>query len=243
MKTLLSFQEICNERNKGIRIAAAILASIIFFLSLFCLYAERINNNLSASLIRLHIIANSDEPFDQMLKLRVRDAVINYMNEKINEMNTKEDAKNYLSVHKDEMEAVANSILVSEGMDKSARVSFGRFPFPTKKYGNLVLPAGYYDALKIELGEAKGENWWCVMFPPLCFIEDTKGEIEEEYIDLLKSELSKEEMELISLSDSESEIPVELKFKIVEIFQDSKIKLANLFRGIINLGVPGGRGY
>lgn len=235
MKVLLTLQGIYKERNKEIKVITAILTSILFFLSLFCLYAEKINNDLSDSMIRLHIIANSNEPFDQLVKLRVRDAVIDYMNDKMCEINTKEDVKDYLSAKKGEMEAVANSVLISEGFDESARVTFGRFPFPTKKYGNMILPAGYYEALRIELGEAKGENWWCVMFPPLCFVEDTKGEIEEEYIDLLKDELSEEEMELISLTDSKSEIPVELKFKIVEIFQESKIKLANLFRGIINL--------
>lgn len=219
--------------GKEVRLMAVIIASIFFLL--FCLYAEKVNENLSDSMLRLHIIANSDTDYDQFLKLRVRDAVINYMNENIDEISTKDEAINYLSGNKDEIEAVANGILTAEGLTDPVTVSFGKYPFPTKTYGNMILPAGYYEAVKIEIGEAKGQNWWCVMFPPLCFVEDTKGKIEEEHITLLRDELSEEEMEIISLTDSDSEIPVELKFKIVEIFQDSKIKLANLFRGILNL--------
>ena len=240
MKTLFSFhavgdtQKSLKDTGKEIKWIAAISFSIIFFLLLFCLYAEKVNEDLSNSMIRLHIIANSDNAYDQKLKLQVRDAIIDYMNEKMDEIGTKEEAKGFLSGNKDEMEAIANEVLIAEGIADSAMVSFGKYPFPTKTYGNMILPAGYYDALKIEIGEAKGQNWWCVMFPPLCFVEDTKGVIEEEYVDLLRDELTEEEMEIISLTGSDSEIPVELKFKIVEIFQESKIKLANLFRGILS---------
>ncbi|NLY19561.1 MAG: stage II sporulation protein R [Clostridiaceae bacterium] len=233
MKTVFSFHTI--KDTGGIKWIAAIVASILFFLSLVCLYAESINKDLSDSMIRLHIVANSDEEYDQMLKLKVRDAIISFMNEKMREIDTKEKAKDYLSNNKEKIESVANEVLLSECFQKTATVSFGSFPFPTKKYGNMILPAGYYEALKIEIGEAKGQNWWCVMFPPLCFVEDTKGEIEEEYIDLLRNELNEEEMGIISLTGSDSEIPVEIKFKVVEIFQESKIKLANLFRGILDL--------
>lgn len=234
MKTMFSFHTV-KDAGMEIKWIAAIVASILFFLSLFCLYAENINKDLSASLIRLHIVANSDEEYDQLLKLKVRDAVISFMNENMGRIGTREETKDYLSGNKDEIASVANSVILSEGLDETVTVSFGNYPFPTKKYGNIILPAGYYEALKIEIGEAKGQNWWCVMFPPLCFVEDTKGELEEEYIDLLKQELTREEMELISLTGSDSEIPVELKFKVVEIFQESKIKLVNLFRGILNL--------
>jgi len=179
MKTAFSFHTV-KDTGKEIKWIAAVIASIVFFLSLFCLYAENINEDLSDSMIRLHIIANSDEEYDQMLKLKVRDAIIHFMNEKMDEIDTKEKAKDYLADNKEKMESVANGVLLAEGLDETATVSFGRFPFPTKKYGNMILPAGYYEALKIEIGEAKGQNWWCVMFPPLCFVEDTKGKIEEE---------------------------------------------------------------
>ena len=211
----------------------AILYSLIFLVLLFCFYAEKVNQDLSDSMIRLHIVANSNSDADQALKYRVRDAVITYMTERMDSLQTKETAGAYVNDHIGELETVANAVIAREGYSNLARVSFGKYPFPTKRYENVILPAGFYDAVKVEIGQAEGENWWCVMFPPLCFVDDTKGEMNEEYMDVLKDELSSEEMDIILASDSEGEIPVEIKFKIVEIFQDSKIKLAGLFRGII----------
>jgi stage II sporulation protein R len=219
--------------NKTGKWILAILYSLIFLALLFCFYAEKVNQDLSDSMIRLHIVANSNSDADQALKYRVRDAVIAYMTERMDSLQNKDTAGAYVNDHLGELEAVANKVIASEGFSNSARVSFGKYPFPTKRYENVILPAGFYDAVKVEIGQATGENWWCVMFPPLCFVEDTKGEMEEEYMNVLKEELSSEEMDIILASDSDEEIPVEIKFKIVEIFQDSKIKLAGLFRGII----------
>jgi len=219
-----------NKANKWI---LAILYSLIFLFLLFCFYSEKVNQDLSDSMIRLHIVANSDSDADQALKLRVRDAVIAYMTERMDSLQTKETAGVYVKDHVGELETVANSVIAKEGFSDLARVSFGKYPFPTKQYENVILPAGFYDALKVEIGRAEGQNWWCVMFPPLCFVDDTKGEMEEDYMDVLKQELSSQELDLVLASDSETEIPVEIKFKIVEIFQESKIKLAGLFRGII----------
>jgi len=186
---------------------------------------------LSDSMIRLHIVANSDSIDDQAVKYRIRDAVIGYMTDKVNGLKDKGNAVSFIKNHMDEIEQVANEVIAREGMKEYARVSFGKYPFPSKEYGNMILPAGFYDALKIEIGEARGQNWWCVMFPPLCFTEDTKGTLDEEYISLLKEELSEEELKII-INDGDKEIPVEIKFKIVEIFQNSKMKLAGLFRGL-----------
>jgi len=212
-----------------------ILYSFIFLFLISCLYAEKINEDLSNSIIRLHIVANSDSDEDQALKYRIRDAVIAYMQERMDELKDKENAKTYVAGNINELESVANSIIVSEGLSGVAKVSFGKFPFPTKKYGSIALPAGYYEALKIEIGNAEGRNWWCVMFPPLCFVNDTRGDMDEESMALLKNELSEKELDIILSADSGNEIPVEIKFKIVELLQGSKIKLASLFRGIIKL--------
>lgn len=211
----------------------AVLYSLIFLLLLFCFYAEKINQDLSDSMIRLHIVANSNNDADQSVKYRVRNAVVEYMRERMGSLGNKTAAKEYVGSHTSELETVANSVLSREGFTETARVSVGKFAFPTKRYANVILPAGYYDAVKIDIGKAEGENWWCVMFPPLCFVDDSKGEMDEEYMNVLKEELSEEEVDMILSSDSEKDIPVEIKFRIVEIFQDSKMKLAGLFRGII----------
>lgn len=232
MRMVLTLEKI-KGMNKAGKWILAILYSLIFLILLFCFYAEKVNQDLSDSMIRLHIVANSNSDADQALKYRVRDAVIAYMTERMDSLQNKETTGSYVNNHIGELEAVANQVIASEGFGNTAKVFFGKYPFPTKRYENVILPAGFYDAVKVEIGQAEGENWWCVMFPPLCFVDDTKGEMEEDYMDVLKDELSSEEMDIILATDSETEIPVEIKFKIVEIFQDSKIKLAGLFRGII----------
>lgn len=223
------------ETKKYHKLMVALLYFAIFTVLLFSYFAERVNQDLSNSMIRLHIIANSDSTQDQSLKYRVRDAVIDYMDKQMSGLKNKNDATSFINNHLHEFEQLANNVIVQEGMQEHAKASFGKYPFPSKQYANMILPAGFYDALKIEIGNAKGENWWCVMFPPLCFTEDTKGELDEEYISILQDELSDEEMDIIMAKNGDDEIPVEIKFKIVEIFQESKIKLAGLFRGIISI--------
>ncbi|NLX76666.1 MAG: stage II sporulation protein R [Clostridiaceae bacterium] len=222
------------KKKERIKWVKPVIYTVLFLLFLSVCYAEKVNRDLSDSMIRLHIVATSDSIQDQSLKYRVRDAVIEYMAGKMNGLRDKTDAASFISSHLHEIEQVANEIISREGMTEIAKASFGKYPFPSKQYANMILPAGFYDALKIEIGDAKGRNWWCVMFPPLCFTEDTKGELDEEYMSILKEQLSEEEMEII-LSDGDKEIPVEIRFKIVEIFQESKIKLAGLLKGIISI--------
>lgn len=100
---------------------------------------------------------------------------------------------------------------------------FGNFDFPTKVYGDISLPSGMYDALRIEIGEAKGHNWWCVMFPTLCFVDVSSGALDEESKDILESNLETEEFELISENNSE----FHFKFRLVEFFENIKISLAS----------------
>lgn len=201
MQTVLHIKE----RNILKQLAVALLYTSVFLVMLFGYYAEKVNQDLSDSMIRLHIVANSDSIDDQAVKYRIRDAVIGYMTDKVNGLKDKGNAVSFIKNHMDEIEQVANEVIAREGMKEYARVSFGKYPFPSKEYGNMILPAGFYDALKIEIGEARGQNWWCVMFPPLCFTEDTKGTLDEEYISLLKEELSEEELKII-INDGDKEI-------------------------------------
>jgi stage II sporulation protein R len=234
MKTesVLDYLTINNKRNK---IIAAFICSAVLIMLVFSLYSEKVNRNLSGNMIRLHIVANSDSKTDQDIKYLIRDEIVNHMVKKTDELKSKEDAKAYIQGHTYELETIANRVIANSGLTYTTEVSYGKYPFPSKRYNNLILPAGYYDSVKIDIGKAEGENWWCVMFPPLCFVEETKGEMPEEYFDMLKNELSEDEMGIIMAASDSEEIPVEIRFKIVELFQQSKIKLANLFRGIIRL--------
>ena len=149
-------------------------------------------------LIRFHVIANSDSEEDQNLKLKVRDAIINYLQPKLLE----------------------SDIILENGYNYDVKVGIDYSKFPTKQYSNVVLPAGEYKALRIIIGEGKGKNWWCVMFPPLCFVDEQKGIIDKDTDDKLREVLTEEEYELISQKTSKQVDRVQIKFKIVEIIQD-----------------------
>ncbi|MBC8015326.1 MAG: stage II sporulation protein R [Sporomusaceae bacterium] len=136
--------------------------------------------NLSVSwgkedLIRLHVLANSDSPSDQQLKLKVRDAIIAYLAPYLEHTATKADAKQLVLEHKDQLTDVAAQTLTMNGADYPVNIQIGLFDFPIKSYGSLVLPAGKYEAVRVLVGNAEGKNWWCVLFPPLCFVDITNA--------------------------------------------------------------------
>ena len=120
--------------------------------------------------------------------------------------------------HIEEFKTIAEKVIHENGYDYSVSAEIGNFYFPTKYYGNISLPAGNYDALKIEIGDAKGQNWWCSLFPPLCFVSVSAGVVEEEGETYLKENLSEEEFEIIS----ETSPKIEFKFKIVELMNQER---------------------
>lgn len=186
-------------------------------------YAKNVASNLSSSVFRLHVIANSDSKEDQDLKYKVRDALISYMNELCADLSTKEEAINISKNHIDDFKNIALNVIKDNGYDYDVNVEIGNFEFPTKSYGDISLPAGYYDALRVKIGAADGQNWWCVMFPPLCFVDITSGVVPEESKENLKENLDEEEYSVISEDDS----AIQFKFKIVEFFKNLTFKLAN----------------
>ena len=127
--------------------------------------------------------------------------------------------------------SLSNEVILKYKKDYKATAKVGEFAFPTKVYGDFALPAGEYNALRIQLGEGDGANWWCVMFPPLCFVDATHGTIPNNMKKKLKKVLSEDEYNLLA---SNKKISVEFKFKIAELFQGSKIKLASIISKILN---------
>lgn len=126
---------------------------------------------MQADLIRLHVIANSDSPEDQAAKLRVRDAILSYLKPILAESTTTEQAILEVSNRQQAIREIANQVLSAQSMPYQARVEIGRYDFPVRTYGQIVVPAGEYSAVRLLLGQASGKNWWCVLFPPLCFID------------------------------------------------------------------------
>ena len=126
---------------------------------------------VTPKVIRFRVIANSDNPIDQAVKLDVRDAVLRVLEPHLDQVTTFAQAKNVLKKLDARVLKVANQVLKSEKAPYQARVTLGTTVFPTKVYGSWVLPAGRYTALLVTLGRGDGHNWWCVLFPSLCFID------------------------------------------------------------------------
>jgi stage II sporulation protein R len=152
--------------------------------------------------IRLRILANSDSPKDQWLKREIRDHVNAEITKWVTELDSIENARDVIESQLDKIEAIVEYELNRIGVKDSFTVQFNEVQFPTKLYGNVVYPAGIYEAVLITIGEGKGENWWCVLFPPLCFIDFANGDAVEG-------------------SDHEQE-EVEVRFFVVEVFHTFK---------------------
>lgn len=199
---------------------------IILFTFYFCVcaysYANSVSNDISSSVFRLHVLANSNSDEDQDLKLKVRDEILNYVNTIIDSSMNKDDVISVLEQNKDSLYNIAYSTIKDNGYDYSVNISIGNFLFPTKSYGDISLPAGYYDGLRVEIGKAEGNNWWCVMFPPLCFVDVSSGIVPDESKEVMQDNLSSEEYQLIS----EDSTDIKLKFKLIELFNSSPILTA-----------------
>ena len=163
MKKILNF--IKNPKVKMV----TILSFLLFAYTSICAisYAQNVSTDIADSVFRLHVIANSDSKEDQNLKYIVRDNLLSYMKEICSDCTNKEEAIRIVQEHSKDFEQIAKNTITEQGYSYDVKINIGNFEFPTKTYGDISLPAGYYDALRVEIGEAKGQNWWCVMFPPL----------------------------------------------------------------------------
>ena len=200
------------------------LLCLFIFLNAFS-YVSAVSADISSSVFRLHVIANSDTDEDQALKYKVRDALLEYMNSICADASSKEDAMNIASEHLDDFREIAQKVVYDNDYNYPVTVEIGQYNFPTKHYGDVSLPSGIYDALRVKIGTASGQNWWCVMFPPLCFVDVSSGIVPDDSKDLLQDNMSDEEYDLITNSNDNSSLT--FKFKIVELFENIKVKLAN----------------
>ncbi|GAB6158765.1 hypothetical protein JCM39194_19650 [Desulfotomaculum varum] len=156
---------------KNYYLACFMLVCICFA---FISYRIYIQEEFAGQLIRFHVIANSNSWEDQKLKLLVRDVIINEMKERFRSASDRQEAERIVQGSIQEIKELAQRQVNSAGKDYSVEVVMGDFAFPTKSYGSLTLPAGNYHAVRVIIGEGKGENWWCVLFPPLCFVDSVE---------------------------------------------------------------------
>ncbi len=152
--------------------------------------------------IRFHVIANSDSDEDQKLKLKVRDVVINYLYPYMKDVKNLDESRKIIKEKNDEVIKLVNKVIKQNGYNYSVESRLSRENFPEKEYGNIIFPQGNYEAYRIIIGDGEGHNWWCVMFPPLCFADETKENVKSEQNTEKLNEYIEEE--------------VKVKFKVVE---------------------------
>ena len=186
-------------------------------------YSNAVSSNLSENIFRLHVIAASNSEEDQNLKYIVRDEILKYMNELTKNATSKQEVIELVNNNVNTFKEISQSTIKENGYNYDVKVSVCTSSFPTKNYGDISLPAGEYDSLKIEIGEASGQNWWCVLFPPLCFVDVSSGIVPEDSKEIMKENLSEESYNIIAHDESE----INFKFKILEIFQNVKTMIAN----------------
>lgn len=209
-------------KKKLIFIFTLIILIFIYVFLLSINYVKAVSCNLSDSVLRLHIIANSNSTDDQNLKLKVRDNIIKYMNTLTSDCSNKSDVISKVSNNLDKFKGIAINTIKENGYNYNVNLEIGNFYFPTKSYGDISFPSGYYDALKIEIGEAVGQNWWCVLFPPLCFVNSTTGIVPDESKEELKESVNSEGYKIISEgnTNASNEPDIKIKFKLIEFFNN-----------------------
>lgn len=167
--------------------------------------------HMAQEILRFHVIANSDSEEDQTLKMKVKEGVVSYVSTLTQVGDDLESTKYIISLYMEEIKKEAQRIIEQEGYSYEVEVELTESYFPVKSYGEAVFPAGVYQALKIEIGEAEGKNWWCVLYPNLCFVDSAYGVLEEDQKKMLKEVLTEEEYESIFQADSED---IKISFKL-----------------------------
>ncbi|AKS39634.1 stage II sporulation protein R [Anoxybacillus gonensis] len=165
--------------------------------------------------VRLRILANSDSREDQALKRAVRDAVNEQITTWVSDLTSFEEAKQVIAQHVPDIEQTVARVLHEKKSDQTYNVTFGRVSFPTKIYGSYIYPAGEYDAVLITLGKGEGANWWCVLFPPLCFLDFSTGEAVRPVEKQIEQQERMDEQPLVV----EDEQQVEVKFFVAEVWK------------------------
>ncbi len=205
-------------RNKILRGAAWLFAAILFVTALLALYSASVMKDLKENIVRLHVVADSDDEAAQALKLKVRDSVAEYTAELLKDTTTAEESYRILQANINKIQEVAQQRAEEEGCDLPVTAQVGEFDFPVKSYGEITLPTGNYNAVRVTIGSGKGQNWWCVLFPPLCFVDSEATAVSVSGKAQLQENLSDEAYAVIeNVPDSND---VQIRFKVVDFFEN-----------------------
>ena len=190
-----------------------VLCALLLFIGLFPVHGEA---EIYDTVVRLHVLANSDTEEDQARKLRVRDAVLKVTSPLLADCRTQKEAANVLESHADDIQKAAEDVLRAEGRDDPVSVVLGLEDYPERDYDSFCFPSGSYLSLRVCIGNAEGKNWWCCLFPPLCLGSATVSseDAEDAFISV---GLTPSQYKIIT----ESEQPVyKVRFKLLELLQN-----------------------
>jgi stage II sporulation protein R len=205
----------CDKNNKAgwVFILAATIMLVIAGGRLYSDSKERqLQKGIASNIIRFHVRAESDSKEDQWLKLQVKEAVLAYISPVLSKSQSVDESRQLLYNESENIRNVAAATLRSLGDESDVNVYFENCYFPMKTYGDMTFPPGEYEAFRVDIGEAQGKNWWCVLYPPLCFVDAVYGEVPEESKEELKGVLTEEEYSMVSGEN------VKFRFKYLKIF-------------------------
>lgn len=195
-----------------------LLAGVAFVIGGLGIYSNQVMSELKENIVRLHVVADSDEPGAQALKLKVRDSVTQYTAQILENSGNAQESYKILQANIDEIQRVAEARARLEGCQLPVSAAIGEFDFPVKSYGNISLPTGNYNAVKVTIGTGEGQNWWCVLFPPLCFVDSENAAISASGRVQLEENLSEQTYDVIENSNDKGD--VKIRFKIVDFFEN-----------------------
>lgn len=171
-----------------------------------------LQQSIANKIIRFHVIANSDSEADQNLKMQVKEEVVSSMEPMLADVRSVDEAREIILLHIDDIEQIAQRTLEEQGCTEPVTAQLTNCYFPVKTYGEFTFPDGEYEALRIVIGEGEGKNWWCVMYPRLCFVDSLYTVVPEDSKKELKAQLTDEEYEEILQGKKQ----VKVKWKLLE---------------------------
>jgi len=201
-----------------VSIGAGLVFTLLFAI-VTRLYAADVQEDIADSILRFHVLAHSDDLADQQLKLSVRDAVLNEYRQVLTNAESRLESIAIIREELPNIERIAAETVAEAGYDHDVKAALSSQFFPTRAYGELRLPPGMYDALTIRIGSAVGENWWCVVFPPLCFVDEAQTELSQESREQFAHVLNDSAYELVTHQNSGGS-NVHVRFAVVEWWQN-----------------------
>ncbi len=187
------------------------LCTVFLLIGLLPVHGE---TEIYDNVLRLHILANSDSEEDQALKIKVRDSVLAASTDLFSGISSREEALTVLEANRDRMERAAAETIAREGYSYPVELKLGEEHYPARSYGSICFPSGTYVSLQIRIGEAKGQNWWCVLFPPLCLSAAGKAQNNEDAF--ISVGLTKDQYRVITETDNP---PYTVRFKLLEVIE------------------------